>query len=80
MLDAYRSRAKFAVRHFWGAVTVRGRFQRIQGEGTMAEDGSVKGLLTLEAGSLTTKNPRQDGHLRSAEFFDIASHPSVFVR
>jgi polyisoprenoid-binding protein YceI len=68
------------VRHFWGAVTVRGRFERIQGEGTMAEDGSVTGVITIDAASLTTRNSRRDRHLRSADFFDVADHPSVFAR
>ena len=80
VLDTNRSRAEFAVRLFWGAITVKGRFERIQGEGTMAEDGSVNGVLTIEAASLTTKNTRRDGHLRSADFFDVPNHPSGFVR
>lgn len=80
VLEASRSRAEFAVKHFWGAVTVRGRFERIQGDGTMAEDGSVAGVLTIDAASLTTRNPRRDRHLRSADFFDVAEHPSVVVR
>jgi polyisoprenoid-binding protein YceI len=80
VLDVNGPRAEFAVRHFWGAITVRGRFEQVQGEGTMAEDGSVNGGLTIEAASLTTKNPGRDRHLRSAEFFDVVNHPSVFVR
>jgi hypothetical protein len=48
VLDINRTRAEFPVRNFWGAVTVRGRFGRIQGEGTMAEDGWVNGVLTIE--------------------------------
>jgi polyisoprenoid-binding protein YceI len=57
VLDVKGPRAEFAVQHFWGAITVRGRLEQIQGEGTTAEDGSVNGVLTIEAASLTTKNP-----------------------
>lgn len=80
VLDPSRSRAEFAVRHFWGAITVRGRFERIQGEGAMAEDGSVAGALTIDAASLSTQNSQRDRDLRSAKFFDVAEHPSVVAR
>jgi polyisoprenoid-binding protein YceI len=79
-IEAGRSRAEFAVKHFWGAITVRGRFDRIQGEGTMAEDGSVVGVLTIDAASLTTKNRQRDQDLRSANYFDVANHPWVVAR
>lgn len=31
MLDASASSATFAVGHFWGLITVRGRLERVQG-------------------------------------------------
>ena len=33
VLDPRASRVEFRVRHFWGAVTVRGWFERLEGEG-----------------------------------------------
>jgi len=78
-LDAAGSRAEFHVKHFWGAITVHGLFERLQGEGTVGPGGMISGCLVIDAASLTTKNPKRDQHLRSAEFFDVAHHPDVVV-
>ena len=78
-LDAARSRAEFHVKHFWGAITVHGLFERLQGEGTVGPGGMISGRLVIDAASLNTNNPKRDQHLRSAEFFDVAHHPDVVV-
>ena len=79
VLDPRASRVEFRVRHFWGAVTVRGWFERLEGEGSVGPDGKVAGQLVMDAGSLDTKNKQRDRHLRSADFFDAQNHPRVVV-
>ena len=68
-----------AVHHktLWGLVTVHGTFAAVDGAGELREDGSATGTITLDAGSLDTKNGKRDTHLRSADFFDAANHPSI---
>jgi polyisoprenoid-binding protein YceI len=78
-LDPAASRVEFAVKHFWHLITVRGWFERFEGEGEAAGDGTVKGRVTIEAASLNTKNKQRDKHLRSADFFDVEQHPAVIV-
>jgi polyisoprenoid-binding protein YceI len=78
-LDPGASRVEFRVKHLWGAVTVRGRFERISGEGTVSPGGTVTGKLVIDAASLKTSNKRRDTHLRSADFFDVERHPEVVV-
>jgi polyisoprenoid-binding protein YceI len=78
-LDPEGSDVEFHVRHFWGAITVHGHFERVEGEGTLDEDGNVSGQLRIETASLTTRNRKRDEHLRSTEFFDAEHHPSVVV-
>ena len=78
-LDPAGSSAEFHVKHFWGAVTVHGRFERLAGEGTVAQDGTLTGAIRLDATSLTTNNRKRDEHLRSADFFDVEHHPNVIV-
>ena len=41
----------------------------------MTAAGDVSGIITVAAESVDTKNPKRDKHLRSADFFDIATHP-----
>jgi polyisoprenoid-binding protein YceI len=76
-LDAEQSRISFAVKHFWGAITVRGSFGVVRGEATVGADGTVTGQVTLDAASLNTKNKKRDEHLRSNDFFNADTHPEV---
>ena len=43
----------------------------------MTAAGDVSGVITVAAGSIDTKNPIRDKHLRSADFFDTATHPDL---
>lgn len=79
VLDPAASTAEFRVKHFWGAITVSGRFDRMTGEGTVDAAGTISGQLTIDASSLTTKNSKRDKHLRSADFFDVEKHPTVVL-
>ncbi len=79
VLDPRASRVEFSVKHFWGAVTVRGGFERLEGEGVVGPDGKISGQLVMDAASLNTKNNRRDRHLRSGDFFDAQNHPRVVV-
>jgi polyisoprenoid-binding protein YceI len=77
ILDPSVSTADFHVKHFWGALTVHGWFERLQGEANITPDGRIAGRLTISATSLQTKNAQRDRHLRSSDFFDVDRHPEV---
>jgi polyisoprenoid-binding protein YceI len=74
-LDPQASRVEFAVPHFWGAIKVRGWFERLEGDATVGPDGTVAGQLVMDVASLNTKNKQRDKHLRSADFFTVEEHP-----
>jgi polyisoprenoid-binding protein YceI len=74
-LDPARSSVEFQVRHFYGLVTVKGRFERYEGTLDLRSEPAVE--LTIEADSLDTKQQRRDKHLRSGDFFDVEHHPQV---
>jgi polyisoprenoid-binding protein YceI len=76
-LDPQRSSVEFRVRHFWGMVTVRGHFTKFEGAATIDRSGAISGSMRIDAGSVETKQPRRDGHLRSADFFDADNHPTI---
>ena len=74
-LDPERSSVEFHVRHFYGLMTVKGRFARY--DGTLQLNGRNSVELVIDADSLDTKLGKRDEHLRSADFFDIANYPQV---
>jgi polyisoprenoid-binding protein YceI len=76
-LDAARSEVRLQTRHTWGLRPLYGVFGQVTGNGTVTEAGDVSGVITVAAGSVDTKNSTRDKHLRSADFFDVASHPDI---
>ena len=71
------SRMEFAVKHFWGLVTVHGHFEAFQGEAVVDESGGISASLAVNANSVQTNNARRDKHLRSADFFDVDRNPTL---
>ncbi len=76
-LDPENSRAEFAVKHFWGLMTVRGHFNSVTGELSIDPAGKAAGELRIDATTVDTGNARRDKHLRSADFFGADEHPHV---
>lgn len=75
-LDGAESDVEFAVRTYWGLVTVRGRFDRFEGTYEVGP-GGTKIELRIDADSLDTGNATRDKHLRSNDFFGVDEHPQV---
>ena len=51
----------------------------VSGHGDVSQSGAVSASISIDAASLDTGNRRRDRHLRSADFFDADSHPSVVI-
>lgn len=80
-VDPAASEVQFRVRHM-GVSTVTGRFHRFAA--TIAFDPADPRAswvtATIDAASVDTGNRRRDEHLRAADFFDVASHPTLTFR
>jgi polyisoprenoid-binding protein YceI len=77
VLDPAGSTAEFRVKHFWGAITVRGTLGPMAGEAVVSPDGTVTGRISFDARSLDTGHKQRDKHLRSADFFHTDEHPEA---
>jgi polyisoprenoid-binding protein YceI len=77
-IDASHSAAQFSVKHMMVS-TVRGQFNKLSGtinwDGKSFTTASVD--IAIEAASIDTREPKRDDHLRSADFFDVATFPTV---
>jgi polyisoprenoid-binding protein YceI len=76
-LDASHSQVGFAVRHLMVS-KVRGRFSDFAGTVQIGEnplESSVE--VTIQAGSIDTRDEQRDGHLRSGDFFGADDHPTL---
>lgn len=78
-IDLTHSQITFAVKHL-GISTVRGTFDSFSG--TIEEQEGVVSAaeISIDVASLTTGTAQRDDHLRSADFFDVASHPTATFR
>jgi polyisoprenoid-binding protein YceI len=76
-IDTVHSSVGFKVRHLVSRVT--GSFTEFDGAVT-ADFGNLDASgveLIIQAASIDTKNEKRDGHLRSADFFDVEKYPEI---
>ena len=73
--DPVHSDVSFSVRHMMVS-KVKGRFTQFAGTITTAEDITRSAVTaTLDASSIDTKNEQRDGHIKSADFFEVEKYP-----
>lgn len=77
-IDQAHSVIGFKVKHLMVS-TVRGAFTDFSGS-INAEDNTFENAsisFSLKTASITTHNEGRDGHLHSADFFDVAQFPTI---
>lgn len=79
-LDASHTTAAFVARHMM-VTKVRGHFDQVSGRvqiGETPEDSSVE--VTIDAASIFSGDQKRDDHLRSADFLDVETFPTITFR
>jgi polyisoprenoid-binding protein YceI len=77
-IDTAHSRVGFVARHAM-VTKVRGAFNDFEGtatiDGDKPENSSVN--VTLQVASVDTRNEQRDGHLRTNDFLDAETYPTI---
>ena len=79
-IDVTHSELTFRIRHLVSRVS--GTFGQWSGT-IVADPASLNGgsvSVDIQTASIDTRNERRDTHLRSADFFDAANHPTITFR
>ncbi|NWJ98667.1 MAG: polyisoprenoid-binding protein, partial [Chloroflexi bacterium] len=77
-IDNSHTSAEFSVRHLM-VTTVKGRFTKVSGTGEFDEADPSNSWVqaTLESESINTGDEKRDGHLRTADFFEVEKYPLI---
>jgi polyisoprenoid-binding protein YceI len=77
-IDSAHTGAHFSVKHLMVS-TVRGQFRKVTGRVWLEEGQLTRSRIDVEidAASIETGEPKRDGHLRSADFFDVEKYPKL---
>ncbi len=77
-IDAAHTRLGFSARHAM-VTTVRGQFQDFTGTAHIdaANPAASSVALTIQTASIDTGVADRDGHLKSGDFFDVETYPTI---
>jgi polyisoprenoid-binding protein YceI len=81
VIDPMHSAIEFRVMHM-GIVEVRGRFQQWEAKvrGTSPDFSDLAVEIEVDVGSIQTDVEARNVHLKSPDFFDVATYPKAFFR
>jgi polyisoprenoid-binding protein YceI len=75
-IDPVHSSIGFSVRHLVVS-KVRGSFATFNGAIVVAEDGTPSVSAEIAVDSVDSGNEQRDGHVKSADFFDVEKYPTA---
>jgi polyisoprenoid-binding protein YceI len=77
-IDPFHLQVEFATKHL-GMMTVRGNFTEVSTTGHIDPDNPAASSLTVtvQAASIRTNNANRDDDLRSANFLDVDTYPTI---
>src|SRR5437660_11493836 len=76
-IDPAHTAVEFVGRHLM-ITKVRGRFNDVRGQITIAEDPEKSHAeVGIDVASLSSGNDDRDAHLKSADFFDVEHYPTI---
>ncbi len=80
-IDAAHTDVLFSAKHMM-VTTVRGKFHDVDGTVSLDENDPTLSTadIRIDAASLNTGAAARDGHLRSADFFDVENYPFITFR
>lgn len=77
-IDTSNSSIEFSVRHMMVS-TVKGLFEKTTGTLELDDKDITKSTVqvTIDLATVSTHEPKRDGHLKSEDFFDVAKFPTA---
>jgi len=76
-IDPIHSEVGFSVRHMMVS-KVRGRFTKFSGQLVTAEDPAKSSVTAeIDLSSISTGQDQRDDHIRSADFFEVETYPTM---
>jgi polyisoprenoid-binding protein YceI len=77
-IDPAHTSVQFSVRHMMVS-NVRGEFRKVSGTVRADDKDLTKSVIeaTIDTGSIDTREPKRDEHLKSPDFLDVAQYPTM---
>jgi polyisoprenoid-binding protein YceI len=76
-IDPVHSEVGFSVRHMMVS-KVRGRFTTFSGQLVTGDDPAASSVTAeIDLSSIDTGNEQRDGHIKSADFFEVETYPTM---
>ena len=77
-IDPAHTVAEFKVKHMMIS-NVKGQFAKVSGVLTLDEADVTKSSVeaSIDVASIGTNDAQRDGHLKSADFFDVEKFPTI---